>query len=134
MAINISFGNTYGSHSGTSLIETYLNNVSNLGRTAICVGTGNEGAAAGHTQGVLTEGNPRDIEFSISNNETAMNLQIWKSYVDEVNIAIVHPSGMEAGPIQPFLGPTSAYCKSSKGWQTRQSKSFAVGANALVLR
>ncbi|MBU9744369.1 S8 family serine peptidase [Lachnospiraceae bacterium ASD3451] len=104
-AINISFGNTYGSHSGTSLIETYLNNVSNLGRTAICVGTGNEGAAAGHTQGVLTEGNPRDIEFSISNNETAMNLQIWKSYVDEVNIAIVHPSGMEAGPIQPFLGP-----------------------------
>ena len=38
LVINLSFGNTYGSHSGTSLLETYLDYVSNLGRINIVVG------------------------------------------------------------------------------------------------
>ncbi len=32
VAVNISFGNTYGSHDGTSLLERYLNTVSNGGK------------------------------------------------------------------------------------------------------
>lgn len=44
-AINISIGNTYGGHSGTSLLETYIDDISNYGRNVICVGSGNEGAA-----------------------------------------------------------------------------------------
>jgi subtilisin family serine protease len=51
IAINISFGNTYGSHDGSSLLETFLDDISSLGRTSIIVGSGNEGAAAGHTSG-----------------------------------------------------------------------------------
>lgn len=48
LVINLSFGNTYGSHSGTSLLETYLDYVSNLGRINIVVGSGNEGNNGGH--------------------------------------------------------------------------------------
>lgn len=105
VAVNISFGNTYGSHDGTSLLETYLDGVSSLGKNSICVGTGNEGAASGHTSGRLTEGIPRDIELAVSTNERALNLQIWKSYVDKMDISVIHPSGQTAGPIQNFLGP-----------------------------
>ena len=43
MAVNISFGNNYGSHSGTALLETYINDMSNYWKTVIAVGTGNEG-------------------------------------------------------------------------------------------
>ena len=46
IAINLSFGNTYGSHDGTSLVERFLDNIAEIGRTVICVGSGNEGAAA----------------------------------------------------------------------------------------
>ena len=53
LVINLSFGNNYGSHSGGSLIETYLNAVSNLGQNVICIGAGNEGDAGRHYAGNL---------------------------------------------------------------------------------
>lgn len=53
LVINISFGNTYGSHDGTSLLETFLDDIGNYGRTTILAGTGNEGASSGHTSGTL---------------------------------------------------------------------------------
>ena len=53
LVINISFGNTYGSHDGTSLLETFLDDIGNYGRTTILVGAGNEGASSGHTSGAL---------------------------------------------------------------------------------
>lgn len=51
VAVNLSFGNTYGSHDGTSLLETYLNSMAERGRTSIIVGTGNEGYSMGHRAG-----------------------------------------------------------------------------------
>lgn len=53
LAVNLSFGNTYGAHNGSSLLERFLNNVSEIGRTVICVGSGNEGASGGHVGGSL---------------------------------------------------------------------------------
>ena len=53
LVINLSFGNNYGSHSGESLLETYLNAVSNLGQHVICIGAGNEGDTGRHYAGNL---------------------------------------------------------------------------------
>lgn len=93
LAINLSFGNTYGSHSGTSLLETYINSVSELGRISIIVGSGNEGASSGHTGGILVEGQNVTIEFSISDFATSLNIQLWKNYWDEFNITLTPPTG-----------------------------------------
>ena len=49
VAVNLSFGNTYGPHDGTSLLERYLDDISNYWKSVICVGSGNEGTTAGHT-------------------------------------------------------------------------------------
>ena len=51
VAINISFGNTYGSHDGTSLVERFLNDIADMWKNVICIGSGNEGASAGHVSG-----------------------------------------------------------------------------------
>lgn len=105
ISINLSFGNTYGSHDGSSLLETFIDDISNLWKTTICVGSGNEANAAGHTSGVLTVADGvQDVELGIGENELSINIQIWKSYVDMVDIAIVHPSGKVAGPFQELLG------------------------------
>lgn len=53
LVINLSFGNTYGAHDGSSLLERFLDNASEIGRTVICVGSGNEGASDGHLAGNL---------------------------------------------------------------------------------
>lgn len=105
IVLNISFGNNYGSHSGTSLIETYLNDMANYWRNSIVIGSGNEGAAAGHTSGVVQEGQTEAVELAVSEYETGLNLQIWKYYADELAVSIVHPNGQVVGPIQRIQGP-----------------------------
>lgn len=60
LVINISYGNCYGPHDGSSLLCRFLDNAAESGRTAICVGCGNEGAAGGHASGQL-EKNVADV-------------------------------------------------------------------------
>lgn len=105
VAVNISIGNTYGSHDGTSLLERFIDDIAGYGRTVICVGSGNEGTSAGHTQGQLAEGATEEIQIAVQAREPTLNVQIWKSYVDEVGIVLVAPSGERVGPIRQVLGP-----------------------------
>lgn len=39
VAINLSFGNTYGSHDGTSLLERFIDDISGVWKNSICIGT-----------------------------------------------------------------------------------------------
>ena len=95
VAINLSFGNTYGSHDGTSLLERFLDNVSEIGRTVICVGSGNEGAAGGHISGSFASGQQRKrIELNVGNYQSSFSVQLWKEYVDRLLVALISPSGI----------------------------------------
>ncbi len=105
VAINISFGNTYGSHDGTSLLERFLDDISNIGRSCICIGNGNEGASAGHTSGTLTDEEEERVEIAVQERQTSFSIQIWKEYTDVFDISLLSPSGMRVGPIQEILGP-----------------------------
>ena len=78
IALNLSFGNNYGSHSGNSLIETYLDDMANYWKTSIVIGSGNEGSAAVHTAGKLTLNEEQEVEIAVSAYEASLNLQIWK--------------------------------------------------------
>ncbi|MGN0140800.1 MAG: S8 family peptidase [Roseburia sp.] len=100
LALNLSFGNNYGSHSGTSLIETFLDDMASYWKSSIVVGSGNEGASAVHTSGRLVAGRREQIPFSVSSYEAGLNLQIWKSYVDEVEVSVIHPDGSRIGPLR----------------------------------
>lgn len=92
LSINLSFGNTYGSHSGTSLLETYLNTVSDLGKVCIVVGSGNEGNNGGHAGGRLSSGESDRLEFSVGDYEQSLSLQIWKNYWDEIRFSLLPPN------------------------------------------
>lgn len=105
MAINLSFGNNYGSHRGDSLLETYLNSVSNMGRLCICTGTGNNGNQALHTGGRIQTGEVQEIELGVSPYEAALNVQLWKHYEDVMEIYLENPAGERIGPLYENLGP-----------------------------
>lgn len=95
VAINLSFGNTYGSHDGTSLLERFIDNIAEIGENVICVGSGNEGAAAGHVSGNLVMGQNRSIELAIAPYEATTSVQIWKNYVDTFSLLLTSPSGQQ---------------------------------------
>lgn len=93
LVLNISFGNNYGSHTGNSLSELYLNRVSLLGRISIIAASGNEGASPIHTLGFLDQ--TVNVDFSISERQTSLNMQLWKDYADDVRIRLRAPYGTE---------------------------------------
>lgn len=94
LVINLSFGNSYGSHDGSSLLERFLDNASEIGRTVICVGSGNEGAARGHFAGNITRDSR--VELAVGNYERSLNIQLWKNYSDVFRIRLQSPGGEEA--------------------------------------
>ena len=104
VAINISFGNTYGSHAGTSLVERFLNDIADMWKNVICIGSGNEGASAGHVSGKVRRQISETVELAVQQREPALSIQIWKSYVDEMGVSVISPSGRQAGPFYEFLG------------------------------
>lgn len=104
VAINISFGNTYGSHDGTSLLERFIEDIANIWKSVICIGTGNEGRSAGHKAGIVRENEETVIQLAVQEQEPTLNLQIWKAYYDIMDISFVSPSGKRIGPIQEVLG------------------------------
>ena len=106
LVINLSFGNTYGAHDGSSLLERFLDNAAEIGRTVICVGTGNEGSNGGHAAGRVGEdsfgvevggsvGNTTFVELAVADYETSLNVQLWKNYQDDFDVYLRAPSGEE---------------------------------------
>jgi minor extracellular serine protease Vpr len=95
VAINLSFGNTYGAHDGSSLLERFLDNAAEIGRTVICVGSGNEGTSAGHREGRVNVGETAATELSVGAYETAFSVQLWKTYTDVFRITLRSPGGQE---------------------------------------
>ena len=91
VAINLSFGNTYGSHDGTSLLERFIDNVSEIGQNVISVGSGNEGAAGGHTAGAARDA--VRVELAVAPYERSVNVQLWKEYADIFRITLISPGG-----------------------------------------
>nr|WP_304579132.1 S8 family peptidase [uncultured Acetatifactor sp.] len=123
LVINLSFGNTYGAHDGSSLIERFLDNAAEIGRTVICVGSGNEGNSGGHLAGSLLQeddiaggrpgagippgsadgipsrigpiARPVSVELAVADYERTLNVQLWKNYCDTYRIFLRSPGGQE---------------------------------------
>lgn len=100
LAVNISFGNNYGDHTGSSLLENFINDIADSWKCSICIGSGNEGLGAVHTGGTLTEDTEETVELAVSSYETGHSIQIWKDYWDDIAVEIIAPSGRNLGRIQ----------------------------------
>lgn len=52
----------------------------------------------------MTENREEEIQLGVQIRERTLNVQIWKSYVDEIEISLVNPSGVSVGPVSSILG------------------------------
>lgn len=111
LVINLSFGNSYGAHDGSSLLERFLDNAAEIGRTVICVGSGNEGASGGHVAGsvyggTLGRGALQDarVEIAVASYEQNLRVQLWQNYTDEYRVYLIAPGGRRAELTAPVNG------------------------------
>jgi subtilisin family serine protease len=97
LVINLSFGNSYGDHTGQSLLEDYLNLAASYGKTCIVAGTGNEGASGLHVGGLLQK--PTAHLLSLGAYQSQLNLQLWKAFAQELTFSLTAPNGDRTGPL-----------------------------------
>ena len=93
VVVNLSFGNNYGPHDNSFLLEQFLDDISNYWKSVIVVGSGNEGDARSHTSLQITEGESETVRLSVGNFEPSLSVQLWKNYIDKIDVTIISPSG-----------------------------------------
>lgn len=108
LAINLSFGNSYGSHNGGSILERFIDNISEVGKSVICIGTGNEGASGGHFSSRVPDRGNLEVEIAAASYEPTLNLQIWKNYIDSYRIIITAPLGEQYILQEELVGKAEA--------------------------
>lgn len=105
LAVNLSFGNTYGSHDGNGLLERFLDSLTEMGRSVFVAGSGNEGDASGHTMVEMAAGGTSEIQFSVAPYETGFSVQLWKHYEDSFDIFIYNPGRTLIERVSSRMGP-----------------------------
>jgi subtilisin family serine protease len=114
LVINLSFGNNYGAHDGSTLLETYLNQIVGLGQITIVTGMGNQGSSEKHTSGLIEPDQALETSFIIGPGEQSFGLQIWKNYADVIHVSLQHPGGEILGPFYYDSGLSETSYKITK--------------------
>lgn len=105
LSINISYGSNDGSHTGNSLLELFMEQVSFYGKNIISVATGNEGRTRRHASlnigSSLTKSSyKKSLSFTIAPGERSLYLEIWQVFADDF---LMNFSLLLAHKVLPFL-------------------------------
>lgn len=99
ISINMSFGMNDGSHTGDSLFETYITEISYNWKTVISVPTGNEGTSGHHYHGQLVSNQVEEIQFFTVDGLNYFYITLWKNFSDAMSFEIIFPNGSSSGVI-----------------------------------
>ena len=97
VSICIGLGSNFGSHTGVSPLEQYLDSVGRTFRTCICLPAGNEGNTRGHYHGINVPGPAPDIaELRVAEKEPGFTLELWGNSLEPYFLTLQSPSGESA--------------------------------------
>lgn len=104
VVICVGLGSSLGSHEGYSALTLYLDNLSAIPRTGICVAAGNEGSKRRHYSGIiLNDESYNEIELRIGPPDKQFPMEIWQNSPGRLNIKILSPNGEQTTVIHPQL-------------------------------
>jgi hypothetical protein len=93
VAINLSLGNPYGPHDGTSIFDTMLSGLTGPG-TIVIASTGNNANIGLHADGTLANGGIATLQLSVPPGiSNLVELQLWYPGQDQFGVNITDPNG-----------------------------------------
>ncbi|MGL4656721.1 MAG: S8 family serine peptidase [Sarcina sp.] len=102
MVIYIPLGTTVGGHDGTSVIERYIDDLSDSSGILFVTSTGNEGIGENHTSGQMSKvGDTHDIELQIGEGQESIFMTIYAKAPDRYDLGVLSPSGEFISSISP---------------------------------
>ena len=101
LSINISYGSNDGSHTGNSLLELFMEQVSFYGKNTTSVATGNEGLTRRHASLNTLPSSTKNyyekfLSFTIAPGEHSLYLEIWQIFSDDFSYELLAPSGSQS--------------------------------------
>ncbi|MGL4990934.1 MAG: S8 family serine peptidase [Sarcina sp.] len=104
MVVYIPLGTTIGGHDGKSVIERFIDNLSDSSGIIFVTSTGNEGTGQNHTSGKLAiPGERKTVELEVGNTQTELFMSIYGKAPDKLGLSIKSPSGEIVENISPKL-------------------------------
>jgi subtilisin family serine protease len=105
LVICLALGTTFGGHDGTSILEEYLTDISNLKGLCVCVAAGNESQARHHFQGLLKmKYEEQNIDVRVGENAGSFLIAIRNSAADRISVSVRSPTGELVGRIPARSG------------------------------
>jgi len=105
LVINLSQGDNFGSHDGTSLLEQAIDSLLDQPGIAVVKSAGNAAQEGTHVGGLVPQGGETVVPFEItpppSADKTGGIFDIWYAGVDRFNIAIKTPDGSRTTLVAP---------------------------------
>ena len=94
LVICLAVGTNMGSHTGTSNLSTFLNEMSTFPGTAFVVAAGNETGYGHHYRGSTAPGNPvHQVELNIGETTRGFSMEFWAQNTAVYTIGFRSPSG-----------------------------------------
>lgn len=111
VAINMSFGNNTGAHTGSDLVSAYIDQASQKWKSSFCAGMGNEGISGRHKRIELNE-EEELCSFILGSEREIVSMSFWVNFEDEFDMYLIEPNGkqniveQERGGFQRIEGET----------------------------
>ena len=100
----VGLGSSQGSHEGHSALTSYLDNLSVIPRTSVCVAAGNEGNKRRHYNGVIfNEESYKEIELRVGELDRQFSMEIWQNSPGRLDVKILSPNGEQTAVVPPQL-------------------------------
>jgi subtilisin family serine protease len=93
-AILLPLGTTFGSHDGTNVTEEFIDYISRYRGIVVVTGTGNDGAAESHVQGIIPKIDDfYNIELNVDKEFELLEIFINIKSPNKMSISVTSPSG-----------------------------------------
>lgn len=109
LVICFGIGSSQGNHTGSTALESYLEQFVNVRGLCVVSSVGNELGYSGHYAGNITrlmEGGTDNIEIGVGDNCKGFSMELWGKAPGLLRTAILSPTGERFSGI-PFLGDRS---------------------------
>ncbi|MEG0775665.1 S8 family peptidase [Clostridium sp.] len=94
MVVYLPLGSNFGGRDGNTILERYIDNITNKRDFSVVTDTGNQGRGYTHTSGEISEtGEIGEIFINVGVGQTSLALAIYTKRPDSISIGITSPSG-----------------------------------------
>lgn len=100
MVVYFALGSNVGGRDGDTVLERYIDNLTQRSNFSVVTNTGDQGEGTTHTSGILgATGATKDILINIDKGQNSLNISIYTSILDTISLTITSPLGASISKI-----------------------------------